>query len=82
MFQKGDFVESDGLLAVVVATEGEEVDTVEGTDKVPEGHVAVWFGDPQARRVTEGGSGVSTPEVWTMPADYCRPASSKPTIRQ
>ena len=77
MFQRGDFVESDGLLAVVVATEGDEVDTVEGTDKVPEGHVAVWFGDPQAKRISEGGSGDSTPEVWTLhfPGGYIHHAA-------
>jgi hypothetical protein len=41
MFQRGDFVVTDGLSAVVVATEGDEVETVEGSDKVPDGHVAV-----------------------------------------
>ena len=45
MFRRGDIVESDGPLAVV-ATEGESVETAEGTEKVPDGHAAVRFGDP------------------------------------
>lgn len=80
MFQRGDFVESDGLLGVIVATENDEVDTIEGADQVPDGHVAVWFGLPQATRISEGGSGGGTPEVWTIPSDYCRPAG-KPAYR-
>jgi hypothetical protein len=69
-----------GLPAVVVATEGEEVMTAEGRDKVPDGHVAVWFGDPQAKRISEGGEGGTTPEVWTMPHDYFV-AASQPVFR-
>ena len=82
MFRRGDLVESDGLLAVVVVTEGEAVETDEGAEKVPDGHVAVWFGDPQARRISEGGLGDAVPVLWTIPEDYCRPAARKPAYRQ
>lgn len=65
--QKGDFVEMDGLLAVVVATDDDS--------NVPEEHVGIWFGDPSAKRLSEGGSGGATPEVFTVPVEYCsRPA--------
>ena len=63
---KGDFVEVDGLLAVVVGMEGD--------DGIPEEHVALWFGDPQGKRLSEGGAGGLIPEVWTVPADVCKPA--------
>jgi hypothetical protein len=62
-WKRGDFVECDGLLAVVVA--------VEEDPQVPEGHVALWFGQPQGRRRSEGGSGGLRPEVWTVPAECC-----------
>jgi hypothetical protein len=66
MFRKGDLVEIDGLLAVVVGTGG--------AVGVPEDHVAVWFGEPRGKRLSEGGRGGLVPEVWTVPAEYCRPA--------
>ena len=66
MLRNGDFVEIDGLLAVVVRVSGEP--------DVPEDHIAVWFGEPQGRRLSEGGRGGLTPVVWTIPIDYCRPA--------
>ena len=72
MFQNGDFVEIDGLLAVVVGLAGEQ--------DVPEGHVALWFGEPQGRRLSEGGPGGLVPVVWTVPVDYCRPAKA-PDVR-
>lgn len=65
-WQKGDIVEFDGLLAVVVGTPGEP--------DVPEDHLALWFGDPQGQRLSQGGSGGLRPEVWTIPEDYCQPA--------
>jgi hypothetical protein len=61
----GTLVEVDGLLAVVVAVDAAQV---------PEGHVPLWFGDPAARRRSEGGPGPASPEVWTVPIDVCRPA--------
>ena len=61
MWSRGDFVELDGLLAVVVGVEGEP--------EVPDDHVAVWFGDPPSVRKSDGGSGGQSPEVWTVPAD-------------
>jgi hypothetical protein len=68
MFQNGDFVELDGLLAVVVGLGGET--------GVPEGHVALWFGEPQGRRISDGGAGGLVPVVWTVPAEHCRPAKT------
>ena len=65
-WNKGDFVEMDGLLAVVVGTQDDP--------DVPEDHVALWFGDPQMKRVSEGGAGNARPEVWLVPADRCSPA--------
>jgi hypothetical protein len=64
--QKGDFVEFDGLLAVVVGIESE--------DNVREEHIAIWFGDPQGQRRSEGGTGSLIPEVWTVPIELCQPA--------
>jgi hypothetical protein len=61
---KGDFVEMDGLIAVVVATDDDP--------NVPDEHVALWFGSPPMKRISEGGSGAGTPEVSTVPLEYCR----------
>lgn len=70
--KKGQFVEFDGLPAVVVGLPGE-------TD-VPEDHVALWFGDPHAIRRSRGGVGGISPEVWTVPADLCE-AAMAPIVR-
>jgi hypothetical protein len=51
---KGELVILDKKLCVVVGTEQDE--------GVPEGHLAVWFGDTAE-------DGIS-PEVWTVPAEY------------
>jgi hypothetical protein len=59
---RGDIVELDGLLAVVVG--------VEGDPNVPEDHLAVWFGDPQCKRISQGGKGRANPEVYTVPTEY------------
>ena len=61
-WKRGDLVELDGLLAVVVG--------VEGDLNVPQDHVAVWFGDPRCERKSEGGTGGKQPEIWTVPAEY------------
>jgi hypothetical protein len=45
-FKKGDFILLDGRPAVVVGIEGDE--------NVPEAHVALWFGEPNATRTSEG----------------------------
>jgi hypothetical protein len=66
MFQRGDFVELDGLLAVVVGTDAD--------GRAPEDHVALWFGDPRGERVSKGGAGGLRPEVWTVPSEYCSAA--------
>jgi hypothetical protein len=63
LWQRGDLVELDGLLAVVVG--------IDGDDGVPEDHVALWFGDPRCTRKSEGGAGGAAPEVWTVPEDLC-----------
>ncbi|HXW00010.1 MAG TPA: hypothetical protein VEC93_16440 [Anaerolineae bacterium] len=65
-WKKGDFVEFDGLLAVVVG--------VEGDPGIPNGHITLWFGDPKVKRKSEGGSGNAKPEVWLVPKDYCLPS--------
>jgi hypothetical protein len=71
-WERGQLVEFDGLLAVVVATDADRW--------VPEDHVALWFGEPQAIRKSQGGPGGLQPEVWTVPADYCAPAAD-PVVR-
>ncbi|MDQ2745761.1 MAG: hypothetical protein M3T96_00670 [Acidobacteriota bacterium] len=72
MFQLGNFVEFDGLLAVVVGLAGE--------GNIPENHLAIWFGEPQRKRISQGGNGDLVPIVWTVPAEYCVPAKS-PELR-
>ena len=67
-WNRGDLVEIDGLLAVVVG--------VQGDADVPDEHVAVWFGEPKCTRVSEGGPGAAPPEVWTVPAEYLTRAKS------
>lgn len=68
MFRIGDFVEIDGLLAVVIATAED--------GKSPEGHLSVWFGDQQGMRSSQGGAGGSIPEVWIVPTEHCQAAST------
>lgn len=68
----GTLVEFDGLLAVVVGTDADEW--------VPEGHLALWFGEPRAVRKSEGGPGGLRPEVWTVPAEQCI-RSAEPVVR-
>jgi hypothetical protein len=67
-WRRGDLVELDGLLAVVVGLEGDP--------EVPEDHIAIWFGDPRGVRKSQGGSGGQHPEVWTVPAEYLVAAAS------
>ncbi|MES2997139.1 MAG: hypothetical protein V4733_10060 [Verrucomicrobiota bacterium] len=62
-FKRGDIIELDGLLAVVVGTSED--------GGAPEDHLALWFGDPRCTRISKGGVGGQHPEVWTVPADYC-----------
>ena len=64
----GSFVEFDGLIAVVVGLEGEP--------NVPENHVALWFGDSQVLRKSNGGTGGHRPMVITVPIDLCEVAKS------
>jgi len=65
--QKGDFVEMDGLVAVVVATDDDP--------NVPEEHIGLWFGDPAAKRISQGGAGVAAAEISIVPVEYCSPVS-------
>jgi len=62
-FKRGDIIELDGLLAVVVGTSDD--------GGAPEDHLAVWFGDPQSIRISRGGAGGKHPEIWNVPVDYC-----------
>lgn len=66
-WKRGDLVELDGLLAVVVGVEGDE--------NVPEEHVALWFGEPACVRRSQGGPGGQSPVVCTVPAAYCTRAA-------
>ena len=71
-FQRGQMIEMDGLLGVVVGT---GID-----DHVPADHVDVWFGEPRATRKSQGGVGGLRPEIWTMPVGLCTTAA-EPVIR-
>ena len=71
-FKLGQFVEHDGLLAVIVGTPEE--------GGAPEDHLTLWYGEPNATRSSEGGSGPLRPEVWTVPLEYCTPAQI-PVVR-
>ena len=55
MFKRGDLVEFDGLLAVVVGSFKDGL--------APEDHLALWFGTPQGIRQSQGGPGGLQPEV-------------------
>lgn len=68
MFKRGDFVELDGLLSVVVGTFEDGM--------TPEDHLALWLGAPQGVRKSMGGLGGLRAEVWTVPIDICQPASA------
>ncbi len=72
MFQRGDLIEFDGVLAVVVGTHSDGM--------APEDHLALWFGHPQGVRRSAGGVGGLQPEVWTVPTEYCQPAPA-PTVK-
>jgi hypothetical protein len=67
-FKRGDLVEHDGLLAVVVGTFED--------GGAPEDHVALWYGEPRCTRISKGGVGGQHPEVWTVPAEYCTMSAS------
>ena len=64
--KKGDLVTFDGLLAVIVGTETD--------DSVPQDHVALWYGGPETKRLSEGGETGIAPEIWTVPSEYCKSA--------
>ncbi len=64
-WRRGDLVEFDGRIAVVVGAEGEP--------GVPEEHVNLWFGEPQSARKSEGGPSGLVPVVRTVPEEYCLP---------
>lgn len=59
-WRRGDLVELDGLIAVVVG--------IAGDPEVPEDHVAIWSGEPRCVRKSSGGPGGRRPEVFTVPA--------------
>jgi hypothetical protein len=62
-FKRGDIVQADGLLAVVVGTPEDS--------GAPEDHLALWYGEPQCTRISQGGTGGHCPEVWIVPAEDC-----------
>ncbi|WP_084446496.1 hypothetical protein [Hymenobacter roseosalivarius] len=63
----GDFIELDGLLGVVVGIIPNEHGNLED-------HLVIWFGAESQKRISQGGAGNPIPEVWTVPAEYCKPA--------
>lgn len=62
---KGDFVEIDGLVAVVVGTDNEP--------SVPEDHVLLWYGEPNQVRKSECPDAykIMEPIAYLVPAEYC-----------
>ena len=54
-FKRGDIIEHDGLLAVVVGTDAD--------GGAPEDHLALWYGEPRCTRISKGGVGGQHPEV-------------------
>jgi hypothetical protein len=76
MHQRGDLIECDGLLAAVLALPGEPMPMADGKETVPDDHLAVWFGDPGARRISQGGKGGHAAVIHTVPAELCRPPSN------
>lgn len=80
MLRRGDLVEVDGLLAVIVGLPGEIITTSQGDEQLPGDHVALWYGEPRSGRTSAGGKGGVPPEVWTVPSEYCR-AFSSPVLR-
>ena len=66
-FKRGDLVESNGLLGVVVG--------IYGDNHVPEDHIAIWYGRTTTSSTQQEG-GTLIPEVWTVPQEYVRLAPS------
>jgi hypothetical protein len=62
-------VEIGGHPCVIVALAGEFI----GIDKVPEEHVAVWFGDTIPKKPWEARLGDVKTKVRTVPLEYCVP---------
>lgn len=62
---KGDFVEFDGQVAVVVGTDDEK--------DVPEEHVLLWYGEPGQARKSESSNTHKRvrPIVFLVPEEYC-----------
>jgi len=73
--QRGDLVELKGRPGVVVALAGEVI----GAAEVPEEHVAVWYGDGEAKPTWKGGTANVPTEVWTVPLEYLEPGPA-PTV--
>ena len=65
--KRGDMVTLNGRLAAVVG--------VEGDPGVLEEHVALWYGDSGPQQASTEGPSHPRAEVWTVPAEYCRPAA-------
>jgi hypothetical protein len=76
MHRRGDLIEFDGLLAAVLAVAGDPFPLSMADDFVPDDHLAVWFGDPSARRISEGGPGGHVAVIHIVPAEVCRPPSN------
>lgn len=60
--KRGDLVLLNGRVAAVVGVEGEP--------GVPEGHVALWFGDHDAEAKPAVDRSIPHCEAWTVPVEY------------
>ena len=67
--RRGDLVQLNGQPCVIVALAGEFI----GDEEVPEEHVALWYGDAEAKPTWEGGATNVPTEVWTVPLEYVEP---------
>ena len=74
--KRGDLVELHGLPGVIVGLAGEYV----GDSLIPEDHVALWCGVPNATATREGATGRGPTEVWTVPLEFVEPGQV-PTVR-
>lgn len=67
-FKRGDLVENNGLLEVVVGGYGD--------NHVPEDHIAIWYGSNTTTSSTQKEESALVPEIWTVPQEYVRLAPS------
>ena len=74
--KRGDLVELNSLPGVIVGLAGEHV----GDSLLPEDHVALWYGVPDATATGDGTTSRGSTEVWAVPLEYVEPGQV-PTVR-